>query len=218
MLAKKNRITLTVLILVAFAALITGLFVAQHVSFDKTIDTSRFHGTWLPEPRQVAAFALTGSDSMPFDNHSLQGQWTMMFFGFTHCGGICPTTMAELAKMYRILEDKKVTPLPRVVFISLDPSRDSLEKLKQYAGAFHPNFYAARGDEADIKQMTKEFGIVFEQQAPINPKEPGHYDIQHTGAIMLFNPKGQLNAFFTMPHQASQLADDYQLLVPSTAK
>lgn len=212
MSAKNNRIALTVVLLLAFAALVTGVFVSQHMNSGKKIDRSQFHGTLLEEPRDIASFELTGTDKRPFDNQSLKNNWTMVFFGFTSCGYLCPTTMAELAKTYRILEQDGVKPLPRIVMISIDPERDTLEKLKQYSTSFNPNFSGARGDEATVKNMTHEMGVAY-IKVTTTSTDPENYDIQHSGAVMLFNPEGQLTAFFTTPHQADLLAKDYQLLV-----
>lgn len=213
MLARKNRITLTIIVLLAFAALITGLFVSQHVARKNKIDINKFHGTLLRTPREIEQFSLMGADNVPFDNQSLQGKWTIVFFGFTNCGYVCPTTLAELAKVYRILEDKKVKPMPEIVFISVDPSRDTLEKLGQYAKGFNPHFHAARGEDSAVSKMTHEMGIAYGKLAPSASQDPDNYDVQHSGALILFNPQGELSAFFTTPHQAELLAEDYQLLI-----
>jgi protein SCO1 len=214
MLSKNNRVTLTVIVLLAIASLITGLFVSQHMTGKTKIDISQFHGTLLQKPREIEQFSLTGIDNMPFNNQSLQGQWTMVFFGFSNCGYLCPTTLAQLAKMYRILEDKGVKPMPRVVFISIDPKRDTLTKLKNYTLGFNPHFYAARGKDEDVSKMAREMGIAYEKKTSSSTStDPANYDVQHSGAVMLFNPQGELSAFFTTPHQAELLAADYQLLV-----
>lgn len=213
MLTQKNRIALTVVVLLGIAALVTGLFVSQHMLGNKRLDPAQIHGTLLSQPREIADFALTGTDGKPFNNHSLEGQWTLIFFGFSNCGYLCPTTMAELAKTERLLETDGVTPLPKVVMISIDPERDTLDKLKQYTAAFHPSFTGARGDESVVKQMTHEMGVAYVKVNARATDNQENYDIQHSGAVMLFNPKGQLTAFFTTPHQADLLAKDYQLLV-----
>ncbi|CAM4455904.1 MAG: hypothetical protein LEGION0403_FIIPPAGN_01290 [Legionella sp.] len=210
---KVKGITFTVVILLALAGLFSGIFVGQHMHFKKKIDVANFHGTYLENPRTVNQFSLTGTDQKPFDNASLQGKWTVMFFGFTNCGYICPTTLAELGKMYRILEDKGVKDLPRVVMISIDPERDDQEKLASYVASFHPDFYGARGDDASIKAMTREMGIAYAKIMEKGTSDPKSYDMQHSGALMLFNPQGELNAFFTTPHRADLLAKDYIQLV-----
>ncbi|MDX1837534.1 SCO family protein [Legionella taurinensis] len=213
MTAQKNRINLTVILLLALVALVTGFFVSQHLHKGKKIDVSQFHGTLLETPRGVNEFSLTGIDNQPFNNQSLKGQWTLVFFGFTSCGYLCPTTMAELAKMYRSLEEKGVNPLPRVVMISIDPERDDLPKLAGYVKSFDPHFYGARGESKAIKKMTREMGIAYAKVAMPTSQDAQNYDVQHSGTVMLFNPEGELSAFFTTPHQALTLAKDYQLLV-----
>ncbi|MFJ1268915.1 SCO family protein [Legionella lytica] len=210
---KAKGITFTVVILLALAGLFSGIFVGQHMHFKKKIDVANFHGTYLENPRTVNQFSLTGTDQQSFDNASLQGKWTVMFFGFTNCGYICPTTLAELGKMYRILEDKGVKDLPRVVMISIDPERDDQEKLGSYVSSFHPDFYGARGEETSIKAMTREMGIAYAKIMEKDASDPKNYDMQHSGALMLFNPQGELNAFFTTPHRADLLAKDYIQLV-----
>ena len=129
---------MTVAGLLALVALVLGVFISQFVHMNKGIDVRQFNGTLLDKPREVRPFALTGIDNVSFNNASLQGHWTMMFFGFTSCSSICPTTMAELGKMYRLLEEKGVKTLPRVVMVSVDPERDSLDKLNHYELSFYP--------------------------------------------------------------------------------
>jgi len=209
----KVKVNTTVAILLAVGALFTGLFVSQHIHSKKKIDATQFHGTYLDNPRTINEFSLIGTDNKPFKNSNLQGHWTLVFFGFTNCGYLCPTTMAELGKMYRLLQDKKVKELPQVVMISIDPQRDSIERLGQYVTSFQPQFFGARGEEKDIKAMTREMGVAYAKVINKDSLDPQNYDMQHSGAIMLFNPQGELNAFFTTPHRADLLAKDYILLV-----
>jgi protein SCO1 len=210
---KLSGVSSTVIILVAISALFTGLFVFQHIHSKKEIDVAQFHGTYLENPRPVNAFALTGIDNKSYDNSSLKGHWTLVFFGFTNCGYICPTTMAELSKMYHLLEDKKVKDLPQVVMISIDPERDNIDRLNSYVTSFQSSFYGARGEETVIKAMTREMGVAYAKVVNKDSADPQNYDMQHSGAVMLFNPQGELNAFFTSPHRADLLAKDYMLLV-----
>ena len=209
---RKQRLTVTIAALLALIALILGLFISQHVRKPHKIDPSQFHGTLLSKPRPVNHFELTGIDKKIFDNSTLEGKWTLVFFGFTNCGYLCPTTMAELGKTYRLLEKKGVENLPKVVMISIDPERDSLDKLDSYVKAFDKHFYGARGDEKTIKTMTQELGIVYAKVALNDSDDVNDYDVEHTGTVMLFNPRGELTAFFTTPHQANLIAEDYMLL------
>ncbi|KTD21042.1 SCO family protein [Legionella londiniensis] len=212
MVNKKHRMMITIAALLAVIALLSGIFVSQHTQSRHKIDLSKFHGTFLSKPRSVTHFELTGIDQQIFDNTSLNGKWTMLFFGFTNCGYLCPTTMAELGKMYRLLEKQGVKNLPNVVMVSIDPNRDSLEKLNSYVKAFDRHFYGVRGDEATIKAMTQELGVVYAKIA-LSESNMNDYDMEHTGTVMLFNPRGELTAFFTTPHQADLIAEDYMQLI-----
>ena len=213
MKSQAQGIRYTIIGLIAFIALITGLFVSQYMQKGPKIDPEKFHGTWLMKPRPLHAFKLTGTDTKVFDNESLKGNWTLMFFGFTNCGHVCPTTMAELAKTYRLLAERGVKPLQKVVMVSIDPDRDTLEKMDSYVHAFDKHFYGARGNMDVVKQMTKEMGVVYTRVSAPEEKDAENYDIQHSGAVMVFNPNGELNAFFTTPHKATDLASDYRLML-----
>lgn len=195
----------------ALMALALGFFVYQHQIMTKVVNKNQFQGTFLDKPRSIRSFELMGTDNLVFNHRSLEKHWTFMFFGFTSCGSVCPTTMAELNKMYHILETNGTKPLPQVVMVSLDPERDSLKTLQHYVQAFNPNFYGARGDEEVIHSMTRELGIAYAKIAEQGSGVSRSYDIEHTGTVILFDPAGKLVAFFTTPHQAGLLAKDYQL-------
>ncbi|MFI4917949.1 MAG: SCO family protein [Legionellales bacterium] len=205
---QKNGVTITVAILLGIAALFIGIFVVHQVYSNK-IDVAQFHGTYLEHPKTVNQFSLMGIDQKPFNNSSLLGNWTLVFFGFTNCSSLCPTTMAELGKMYRLLEKKQVKNLPHVVMVSVDPDRDDLDKLGHYVTSFHATFYGAKGDEDSIQAMAHEMGIAYAKIVNKDGVDGQNYDIQHGGAVMLFNPQGELNAFFTTPHYADLLVKDY---------
>lgn len=221
----KNRVTVLVFLLMSFVMLGLGIFTARHVdvnriAFHEKIDLSQFHGTFLKTPRNISPFVLTTMNRDHFNNHNLEGHWTMMFFGFTNCGYVCPTALAELAKMYRILEQKGIKQLPQVVMVSVDPKRDTPERLAQYLHSFDPHFYgAAFYDDAtapaeevgSLERMSHEMGVVYNKVVSKNNTDS--YDIDHTGAVILLNPQGKLSGFFTAPHQANLLAEDYLLLV-----
>jgi len=211
-MSQNKRITITVLSLLGVIALMVGLYAHQFMNTTKHIDTDKFQGTFLDKPREVVAFSIAGTDNQPFDNQKLKGHWTYIFFGFTNCGYLCPTTMAELGKMYRLIENKGSEPMPEVVMISIDPEKDSLVKLGQYVKSFDRHFLGARGDEKTVSALSSSFGVTFEKLAS-KTKDASQYDFQHSGTILLINPQGKLQAFFTMPHQAKLLADDYLLLI-----
>ncbi|MCA0402644.1 MAG: SCO family protein [Proteobacteria bacterium] len=208
----QKKTLVTTIGLIAVIALLAGFLLSSKLTSSQKNIAEQMSGTLLEKPRMVEEFQLTGIDSKPFNNESLKGQWTLVFFGFTHCATVCPMTMSKLNDMYLELEKAKINPLPQVVMISIDPKRDSLSRLNSFVQGFNPHFYGARGDNDAIVKMTKEMGIAFEVSLS-KDKDPQNYDIQHSGALILFNPEGQLAAFFTSPFEPKDLAKDYQLVV-----
>lgn len=213
MTLNKQHIVIITACVLGFLALFIGLFISQHNLLSKNTDASQIHGTYLASSRAIKPFSFQATDNNSFNNESLKGHWTFIFFGFTNCGYLCPTTMAELGKMYKLLEAKHVKNLPHVVMISIDPDRDNVTKLKNYVQAFHPNFYGARGEENAINTMSRELGIAYEKVVKQGGDDNSNYDVQHSGTILLFNPEGELQVFFTSPHQAPLLAKDYMTLI-----
>lgn len=207
---KRCNATITGGIFLAVVAFIAGLYVFRQMGAHDQSASYSFHGTVLTQPRKISHFELKGLDNQPFNNQTLQGQWTLLFFGFTQCGSVCPTTMAELKKMMTLLREQHVSPLPHVVMITLDPKRDSLKRLTQYVHAFDPAFDGARGVNPRVHALTQELGIAYTQVKGVDEEE---YNIEHTGTLMLINPEGNLMAFFTTPHHAALIADDYKHLI-----
>lgn len=166
--------------------------------------------TLLPEPRPLSAFALMDSKKQPFNNQSLAGHWTVLYFGFTSCPSICPATMSLLNEVYTQMQaDKK--PLPQVVFISVDPKRDSFAKINRFIDSFNSDFKGATGNEQQIKQLTNELSILFMkvQQANANPDD---YQIDHSGTLVLIDPTGKFYAVFTTPHEPDKVTKDLETI------
>lgn len=204
----KKNILWTVLALLAFASAAVGLFVYQHLH--QAPDLSAVKGTALSTPRAMPDFDFAATNGGRFDNARLQGHWTLLFFGFTSCGTICPVTMGEMAKTYRLLEADRLQQLPQVVMVSIDPKRDTLNKLRDYVSAFDVHFMGARAVNTRVKALSENLGLAYEKVAM--PQKGEDYEFQHSGTVMLINPQGKLVAFFTMPHNAQDIANDYKIL------
>lgn len=173
-----------------------------------------FYGSILTVPKPLPSFSFQGMDNRAFLKDNLEGQWTLLFFGFTHCSSVCPLTLTELASFYRLLEKKQIKP-PQVIMLSLDPEEDSLKRLKDYMQAFHPSFYGASGTEAEVKALTQKLGIVYERKKPSEGGQGKGDSIQHAATLFLVNPQAELKAVFTPPHHAQALAEDYAQIVVS---
>lgn len=178
----------------------------------------KIDGVVLPEAQSAPHFQLTDHLGKPFTEENLKGRWTMVFFGFTNCGMVCPTTMAALNDMYQDLKkDLPDNKLPRIVMISVDPDRDSVKKMKDYVNSFNPDFIGARADITETVVLEKQLHIAAaKMQADGEGKN--HYTINHTADVLLFNPNAQLQAFLAYPHQAKQMANDYKLILETYLK
>ena len=163
-------------------------------------------GTWLSPPRAVSDFALTDSLGHPFTAQDLRGQPSLVFFGFTHCPDVCPTTLAKLAQV------RKAAAVPglQVLFVSVDPERDTPPVVGRYARAFDPTFIGLTGDVQSIKKITASFGIaVARVELP-----GGDYTVDHSAAVFLTNSQGQIAAIFTPPFDTRTLAQDLKTAQP----
>lgn len=208
-ISQNYRVGLTVFVLFLLAGLLAGIFIFQHWQAAKTRDL--LAGTYLTSARTLPNFEMQGIDAKPFTPEQLKGHWTWIFFGFTQCPQLCPTTMAKLAKSYHKLKQIGVSDLPQVVMITLDPKRDTLQKLKTYVQAFEPEFYGASGKSAVVKSLAANLGIAF---AKVQAKESkATYTIEHSGAVLVINPEGQLQAYFSPPFTAKQLVHDHQIFI-----
>ena len=159
-------------------------------------------GLLWPDPPQVPAVNLTRDDGSPFKLADLRGKWTLMFFGFTHCPDVCPTTLDLLAQVHTIL--KKSPPYDaqgQVVFVSVDPERDQPAQLAQYVHYFHSDFIGVTGREAELKSLTRTLGVLFMKVAEGGPD----YTVDHSAGVFYIDPAGRLVSVLTPPHTADSV-------------
>jgi len=169
-------------------------------------------GTILPIPRDISSFNLVGTDGKPFTNEKLNGKWSMIFFGFTNCPQLCPTTLSTLNKMYQMLEKDRIATMPQIVFISVDPERDTPKKVGQYVTSFNHHFIGATGTKPVLKKLTAEMSVLFMKVEKPNSKDTKAYLIDHSGTILMMNPQGKLFAIFSTPHDATKLSHDVRTI------
>lgn len=201
-------------LIVAFAAiaLLFGMW-TQYNTHDKSKPIELENGTIIPVPHDISNFNLVGLDNKPFTNQNLKGKWTMIFFGFTNCPMLCPTTLTTLNKMYEKLDQDHVATMPQVLFISLDPDRDTPKAIAKYLKSFNKHFVGATGKQEMLDKMTKEMNVVYEfAKKPHDKKDSKDYTVNHSGTIILVNPEGKLFAIFSSPQDAAQLSNDIKAI------
>ena len=154
--------------------------------------------------RSMPDFELQDYDNRSFTRAQLKDRWTLLFFGYTSCPDVCPLTLTVLKDVYRRLEGTPYAQDTQVVFVSVDPKRDSLATLKRYVQHFHPTFKGVTGSEGQLQQLTKPLGIFYQYQG-----EGEDYLVDHSSAMLLVDPTGNLRALFSAPHDANILSKDY---------
>ncbi len=192
-----------IIIFVVFisVSIMTSLFIYRLSHPAAPIKLSEDAGTLFPVARDIKDFSLQQAGGNPFTQQNLAGHWTLLFFGFTHCASICPTTMDMLQRAYTKLHT--AYPDLQIVLVSLDPERDSPETLAAYAHGFNPNFTGITGKLQDLRKLQSQFGIF----AGRDETTGDNYQLQHTASIMLVNPNGQWAGLFRFglnPEQFTQ--------------
>ena len=193
----KNRIRMTIAVLIAFIMLVVYGFswrMNQPVIMSK--EELQINGAIvLDKPRIFSDFELTDHRGEVFKLDRMKGIWTIVFFGFTHCPDICPTTLAMLNETYSKLKDSEKEKL-QIVMISLDSERDTVEKMAEYVPYFNPEFTGVTGNKHLIRRLTAELNVAY-NQVPLSGDD---YTVDHSTQLVLINPMGHYHGFFKAPH------------------
>ena len=189
------------LILIALAAAAGGALLARHLG---RAPVALQNGTLFPERRAIAAFQLADHEGAAFGNAQLRGHPSLLFFGFTNCPDVCPTTLAVLAGV------EKRAPVPglRTLFVTVDPDRDDTLTLKRYVNAFSPGMIGLRGDTAQLDPLMKSLSAVRYVQKTAD----GGYSVDHSSTLYLIDGEGRLAAVFTPPFSVPALESDLRLV------
>lgn len=187
----------------ALCAALAGFLLAAEVDSSRPVLAS---GTWLPQARPIADFRLIDSQGRPFTRAALLGHPTLVYFGFTHCPDECPDTLAALARVRK----QAAVPGLRVLFVTVDPQRDTPSVLAAYLRHFDTSFLGLTGDPAEIRRFAASLGIgITRVDLP-----GGGYDFDHTMAILLFDSRAREVGVFTPPFDVRQLAQSLSHVAP----
>ena len=168
--------------------------------------------TWLGEQaKPLPTFELTDHNNQPFNNATIKGKWQLLFFGYTNCPDICPDTLQMLTNMRAQIKDEKVLEQLQITFISVDPDRDELQKMKTYVTYFNEHFMSARADIDQVNTLTDAIGILHY----IVKSSDGVYEVAHSGALILIDPEARFSGVFSSPHDINKIAHDLSALINS---
>ena len=196
--------------LFAIVAFALGLFLARAFLAPREVPLpATENATILPQPRALPPLDLVDQDGRPLPRDFLRDRWTLVFFGFTQCPDVCPTTLATLAQMQAKLADLPAAQRPRVLLVSVDPERDTPAILKPYVTFFDPSFLAATGPLAATGQAAAAFSVPFAKV----PLPEGGYTMDHGAGLFMVSPAGALAAYISPPFDATVLARDFRKVV-----
>jgi len=191
-------------LVVALVVLVAAMMLLPHpgdIAAEVTV------ATVLDAPRSLPAVALVDQDGEAFAIGQLAGQPVLVFFGFTHCPDICPLTLAVLAQAMDSLQDEQ--PAPRVLFVSVDPGRDTPALIKAYVEAFDPDFIGATADQAALAPLIAALGVTVHQER----QGDAVYNVVHNGTVYLLDADGRWTAIFGgSAHRAEDIVHDYRAL------
>ena len=162
-------------------------------------------GKAYKKPLDIIEFELKDQGGQLYTKNNLKNQWTILFFGYTNCPDVCPTTIFKLGQIKQQISKELPNVNLQILFITLDPERDSTERLREYLGFFNASMIGLTGDINKIVELTSNLSVFFQR---IN-KEDG-YDFNHTASIFLINPKAQLKASFSPASSINMLNEDIQ--------
>jgi len=167
-------------------------------------------GTLMPEPWEVDPFQLTDQNGEVVNLDRLRDHWTFVYLGYTFCPDVCPTTLASLGAVdKRLAADDRNTHV-QYLFVSVDPNRDTPERLSEYVGYFGDRFTGATGDPEALEDFANSIGQVF--NVPESPEDE-NYLVDHSSIIALFDPDAKLYAIFRSPHVADEIESSFRSIL-----
>ena len=200
-----TRMQTTVFILVAVVALVLGLTVNKVLTNSGRADPAILLDAGivlLPQSRGLPSLSLTNQDGQPVAVDQLKGKWSFLFFGYTFCPDICPTTLAQLRELKNLLPEEARNNL-QIIFVSVDPHRDTPAQIKQYLSYFDPAFQGLTGEEATLQKFANAVSIPF---IPADTSKE-NYTVDHSGNLVILGPDGRQHGFIRAPLNNQKLKE-----------
>jgi len=191
----------------AAMAVVAGLWLQLRMSAPAVPPET--NATLLRTARPVGDVRLQDTLGNELSLQQLKGRWSLVFFGFTHCPDVCPTTLAILSQVARRLENLPQAQQPQLVFITVDPERDVPEVMKGYVEHFDKNMIGLTGELSQVEALAAQLGVAFQKV----PLDQGGYSMDHSAAIFMLNPGAELNAIISAPHSVEGISDDYRKIL-----
>jgi|TARA_A200000159_G_scaffold146682_1_gene153197 protein SCO1/2 len=199
------------LTLLAALAMVAGVGMAWWFTTQSTENETPKYLQTFPEPRQLAEVTLVNQQGETVTNEVFKGHWSLLFLGYTFCPDVCPTTMAALGKIYPELKNISTDSPIQVVFVSVDPKRDTPERLASYVEYFNPEFVAVTGEHKMLFPFARSLGLMYAiAESTDNP----NYLVDHSASVVVVDPNGLAIGRFKPEYNPGELAvsDSVQIL------
>ena len=211
-MTKNKGITYTVISCLAIVSMVIGLFVYSTVA-EKELTNDQYKLLkfyQLNTKRDLNAFSLFENDK-PFTQTNFEGKWDLVFLGFASCPDMCPMTMQKMAKTAQMLSQKEgLIEKINFVMISIDPDRDSPERVNEYAKAFNDQFKGVSGNIKDIYQLSLNLTLPF---TPVIDSKNTDYDMDHSMNLALIDHSGKYHGFFKTPYTPEMMAEALESVI-----
>lgn len=202
----RNRILVALIVLTAFVG---GIALWQLIfARGPVTPPPGLEAVILPEPKTIAPFNLTDQHGNPYGEEQLKGHWSFVFFGYTHCPDICPTTLVTLGNVSKGLEQEPISGEDtRFILVSVDPKRDRPDHLRGYLEYFDPKFVGITGKKEQIDNLVRQVGAVYMFEGDTSGDE---YIVNHSATIYLIDPEGRFYARISPPHSPERIIESYR--------
>lgn len=152
---------------------------------------------YIPKGRPLAGIRLTDHNNQPFTEERFKGKWSFMFFGYTHCPDVCPTSLLVMKAVWsKLPASARQAPEPQMLFVSVDPDRDTPEILKSYTTYYHPEFLGVTAKHKFLDILTTQVGALYGYE---DGETEGDYTVNHSAQVVLIDPQGNFRAVFSPP-------------------
>ena len=202
----ENRtIKLTVILLVLMiAGALLGVYLQPF--YQQPVSQNEMEGVFWPEPKRIGPFTMQDQDNNEFTITQLQGKWSLLFFGYTNCPDVCPITMSVLQQVHDQLQPPNNEEAFQMIFVSVDPQRDTTDKIQSYINFFNPEFIGLGGTLDQLEGLSNQIGIAYIHNLP---DEDGNYLVEHTSSIFLLDPNARLVSILSPPHNSETISNRF---------
>lgn len=195
-----SKFLIPAMAILAMLAASGGFYISLKQSQNQQNTMANIEGLFWPNPKQLQDFNMLDQSGKPFGLSKIKGKWSFVFFGYTHCPDICPLTMSVMDKAYNQLATQYDNL--QVIFASVDPERDTPEKLLQYVSYFNPAFIGLGGSANKVDSLTKQIGVAYFFN---NEEQSEDYLVDHSASIFILDPKARLVGKLSVPHESTKI-------------